>query len=318
MTKLIHTGSVIVDQVLRIDRLPESGGDIVATDSYSTAGGAMNSLLAAARDGMDVLYCGLVGTGMNASVIAQALEAAGIRENYERQTDADNGYCVALVEDSAERTFITSIGVEGRFGLEHLEAIDVQPDDIVYVSGYSLATPENADGLAAWLPQIPQTTTVFVDPSPLVTELPVEAFAPLLARCNILSTNEREAAAILAARGVDNSENLDPETVARLLSDVVSEGSWVVVRNGEEATRVCCNDGSGDVHVIPTYPQIPVDTNGCGDVHAGVLLAGLSQGLGIEAAVDRANAAAAIKATRSGPDSAPTTAEIDAFLSAAS
>lgn len=314
MTRLIHTGSVIVDQVMHIERMPESGGDIVASDSYAVAGGAMNSLLAAARDGMDVVYCGLVGTGPNASIIAQALEEAGIRENYERIASADNGYCVALVEDSAERTFITSIGVEGRFGYEHLKAIDVQPDDFVYVSGYSLATAENAEGLARWLPTLPQSVTVFVDPSPLVTELPAELFAPLLVRCNILSTNERESRAILASNGIDDADRLGADQVARLLAGLVPEGSWVVVRSGAEATRVCRNDGSTEVTVVPTFPQEAVDTNGCGDVHAGVLLAGLGRGLHMETAVKRANAAAAIKSTRIGPGTAPTTTEINEFL----
>lgn len=309
---LIHTGSVIVDQVLRIAKMPEPGGDIVATGSFTVAGGAMNSLLAAVRDGMDVLYCGLVGTGMNAAVIARALEEAGVRVNYER-LPADNGFCVALVEDSAERTFITSIGVEGDFGIEHLDAIDFRPGDFVYVSGYSLATAKNADGLARWLPGLPPSVTVFVDPSPLVADLPFDLFAPVLVRCDILSANEREAAVILERFGVLGA-GFDHDDVARELAAALPEGAWAVVRNGAEATRVSRNDGRGKVTAVPTFPCEPVDTNGCGDVHAGVLLSALDRGLDMMSAVERANAAAALKAGRSGPNTAPTSAEIDTFL----
>lgn len=309
MSRLVHTGSVIVDLVMHIDRLPEPGGDTVASRAYATAGGAMNSLLAAARDGMDVLYCGLVGTGINADVISRALADAGISQAFAPVADEDNGYCVALVDDNAERTFITVIGAEGRFAGEHLTAIGVQPGDYVYVSGYSLATPENAQGLAQWLPSLDFSVTVFVDPSPLVTELPMEAFAPLLARCDILSTNKREAAVLTGL-----NENADPAELSRHLAAKVREGAWAIVRNGEEPTQACCNDGGGRVSSVPTFPREPVDTNGCGDVHAGVLLASLSKGMNIIDAISRANAAAALKATRTGPDSAPTTVETDEFL----
>ncbi|MFY9262552.1 MAG: sugar kinase [Actinomycetaceae bacterium] len=304
MARLIHTGSVIVDQVMHIREVPEPGADIVATHAYATAGGAMNSLVAAAKDGMEVIYCGLVGTGMNASVIAQALDNAGIALNYPRLTDADNGYCVALVDDTGERTFITSIGVEGRFAFEHMDAIPLRETDLVYVSGYSLATPENAQGLAQWLPIIPASVKVFVDPSPLVTELPAELYQPLLDRADVFSANRREAEAIAE----------DVKALALMLRP----GAWAVVRNGAEPTLACQNiDGiAGEVIEVPTFPQTPIDTNGAGDVHAGVMLAGLGRGLDVPEAVRRANAASAIKVTRSGPTAAPTTAEIDEFLAA--
>ena len=64
----------------------------------------------------------------------------------------------------------------------------------------------------------------------------------------------------------------------------------------------------------PGHPQRPVDTNGAGDTHTGVLLAERAAGASWPHAAARANAAGAIKVTRRGPDTAPTRAEIDAFL----
>lgn len=308
---------MIVDRIMHIKHLPEPGGDIVATASYEAAGGAMNSLLAAARDGMETIYCGLVGSGSNANIISEALTQAGITTYFPTVADEDNGYCVALIDEHAERTFITSVGVEGRFSITHLKEIKILAGDFVYVSGYSLATPENAEGLATWLPRIPPSATVFVDPSPLVAELPFSIYAPLLARCDILSANEREAAAIIAAHRKNNQHSAADEypNAAVTLSSLLPQGSWAIIRNGSKPTQLCKNDGMPkQAQSIPTYPQHAVDTNGCGDVHAGVLLSSLSSGLDMEEAVKRANAAAAIKATRSGPDSAPTHEEIDMFV----
>ena len=65
------------------------------------------------------------------------------------------------------------------------------------------------------------------------------------------------------------------------------------------------------------FPQHPVDTNGAGDTHTGVLCAELAQGRDLVEAARRANAAGAIKVTRRGPATAPSSDEVDAFLSAA-
>jgi sugar/nucleoside kinase (ribokinase family) len=65
---------------------------------------------------------------------------------------------------------------------------------------------------------------------------------------------------------------------------------------------------------VPGFPQTPVDTNGAGDTHTGALLAEVSAGTPWVEGCRRANAAAAIKVTRRGPESPPTAAEVDAFL----
>jgi sugar/nucleoside kinase (ribokinase family) len=59
-----------------------------------------------------------------------------------------------------------------------------------------------------------------------------------------------------------------------------------------------------------------VDTTGAGDAHAGVFLACLADGLSPAAAAARANAAAAYAVTRHGPATAPTSAELDAWVKA--
>ena len=66
--------------------------------------------------------------------------------------------------------------------------------------------------------------------------------------------------------------------------------------------------------LVPGFPQTPVDTNGAGDCHTGALIAARQTGATWPEACRRANAASAIKVTRRGPDTAPTAAEVDAFL----
>lgn len=303
MARLIHTGSVIVDVVMTIDQLPDAGGDTVASSSELVAGGGLNTMVAARRDGLDVLYTGLIGTGTFASIVTAALAQNDLVPLFPPIAEQDSGYCVALVQGDGERTFITHIGAEGQFGYEQLAAIPLVTGDFVFVSGYSLATEANAQGLAAWLPTVPDDVMVLVDPSPLVSELPAELYLPLFERADILSCNAREAHILT---GED-----DLDIAARDLTARVKASAAVVVRAGAAPSVIA--RGTRLTH-IPTFPADAVDTNGAGDAHAGVLLSGLARGLSLDEAVLRANAAASIAVTRIGPTSAPTAAETDQLL----
>jgi sugar/nucleoside kinase (ribokinase family) len=98
-------------------------------------------------------------------------------------------------------------------------------------------------------------------------------------------------------------------------------GAVAVVRDGPRGCWVLeAGAGRSVVDGAPTYlpgfPQEPVDTNGAGDTHTGVLVACRAGGADWATAARRANAAGAIKVTRRGPATAPTAAEIDDFLAA--
>jgi sugar/nucleoside kinase (ribokinase family) len=65
---------------------------------------------------------------------------------------------------------------------------------------------------------------------------------------------------------------------------------------------------------VPGFKVVAVDSNGAGDAHAGVFVAGLAHGLSAIDAARRANAAAALAVTRWGPATSPGVAELDAFI----
>ncbi len=65
---------------------------------------------------------------------------------------------------------------------------------------------------------------------------------------------------------------------------------------------------------MPGFRVNVVDTNGAGDAHTGTFIAALAHGADEVTAVRTANAAAALSATRRGPATAPTAAELAQFL----
>lgn len=305
MARLVHTGSVIIDQVMTVPQIPEPGGDVVATSAENMVGGGFNTIVASARDGLPVLYAGLLGTGDYADKVQSALAEYDVEVALEPSAERDTGFCVAIVDDSAERTFYTYVGAEGLEGYKELAQVQLEPDDLVYVTGYSLASETNTEGLRDWLPTIPEETVVYVDPSPLVAELPEEDLLPLIDRADIFSCNARETRIL----GKDE----DFLTAAKNLRGQLPEHAALVARDGANGTWVS-QDRSDPGTWVPAFVVDAVDTNGAGDAHAGVLLAALSRGDDLLSAVERANAAAALAVTERGPATSPDSAAIDQMI----
>ena len=304
--RLVFTGNVIVDVVLTIDRLPEAGSDILASSSRLSAGGGFNTMAAARRDGLSVTFLGLHGQGPFGEIVHAALDAEGIEAAQPALPDLDSGYCVVLVDGSAERTFVTWVGAEGRLRRADLDLAEVRTGDIVYVSGYSLAHPLNAAAIAGWLRDLPPGTRVITDPSPLIAVLDPLTLAEVMARTDVFSANAREAG---LASGKDEPGDAAAQLVCR-----IRPGGFVVVRDGPNGCWLAGDDlGPVPVHV-PGFAVPAVDTTGAGDTHGGVLAAALTRGLTPLQAARRANAAAGLAVTLPGPATAPGTAAIDAFL----
>jgi sugar/nucleoside kinase (ribokinase family) len=302
--RLVFTGNVIVDLVMTVDAIPEAGGDTVATSSAVSAGGGYNVMVAASRDNLPVVFAGQYGAGLFGQVVRDAIASSGFEIVQTGLDDVDSGYCVALVDSAAERTFVTVAGAESRLTAADLARVKVYPDDLVYVSGYSLAHKVNAASLPPWLESLPGEVRVITDPSPLVGELDRAALDRVLARTDVLSLNVREARLATSLS--------DMSAAARALVERIRQGGSVIVRDGSNGCLVM--SAGVEPIAVPAFPVRAVDTNGAGDAHGGVLAAALSRGDDMRSAARRANAASALAVTRTGPATAPTSNEIDALL----
>ncbi len=166
---------------------------MLATSSATAVGGGFNIMAAAARQGLPVLYAGGHGTGPWGDLVRAALAAEGIGILRPRDEHRDTGFDVALVEPDGERTFVTSLGAEAVHEAGTWADVPVGQGDAVYVSGYGLAAAGSGPVLGAWAAGLPGEALLFVDPGPLAADIPEDIFGPVLARCDWLSCNQREA-----------------------------------------------------------------------------------------------------------------------------
>jgi len=314
--RVVHTGQAVVDLVLRVAALPEPGGDTFARDAELTAGGGFNVLAAAARVGAEVVYAGGHGTGPFGDLVRTAMAAEGIAVPARPNPGRDTGFAVAFVDDSAERTFVSTLGAEGDVTIEHYRTAAPRDGDVVYLTGYSLLHPASRTALLSWLPELPAGARVVLDPSPVVGELGVEVIRAVAARTTVWSTNEREAGIVAGLLGVPFPPAAGTTERAGLLAAALR--CTVVLRAGAQgavaAAWVAERGAVGEVVHAPGLPVRAVDTNGAGDAHCGVLCAALAAGLDLPAALHRATVAAGIAVTRPGPATGPSRAELEALL----
>jgi sugar/nucleoside kinase (ribokinase family) len=302
--RLVLVGSVLVDILLYIDRLPERGGDRIAQRAILTTGGGFNVLVGAARLGLPAAYAGRVGDGPMGSRVMSDLAAAGIPLILPRVVGEDTGFDVGLVESDAERTFVTAPGAESRLSPADLSAIPLQAGDAVYVSGYDLCYPVSGAALTAWLPALPSSYLLVIDPGPLVGQIPHERLAPALARCDILSLNARETGILSGIADIVEG--------ARTLAPRLTRGGYVVARDG---ARGCWLVGAGQEALhVPARAVRAVDSTGAGDAHVAAMLARLALGDSLIAAARAANIAASVVVERTGPATGPTARELAALL----
>ncbi len=301
--RLLYTGQVVVDLVMALDALPRSGGDVLARSATFETGGGFNVMAAARRNGMQTVYLGRHGNGRFGDLARQAMTAEGIEIATPASNNQDTGLSVALIEPSAERSFISCMGAEGGLSGEDLHSVTVQSEDYVFVSGYSLLYKSKAPALLAWIGELPEEAGVVFDPGPLESSPDSPEMQTLLPLITLWTSNAEEALRFTRSEAIADAL----EKLAQWLSDQ----TLIVVRDGPQGCWI--RQGIHTQHV-PGFPVTALDTNGAGDTHAGVLLANLAVGCSAEQAALRANAAAAIAVTRWGPATAPMADEVDVLI----
>lgn len=295
--RLVVVGSLNLDLVARVPRLPRPGETLLA-DGYGHAlgGKGANQAVSAARHEVSVAMVGCVGDDVDGARLTAALTREGVDVTGVRvRAGARTGVAQIAVEPSGTNTIIVAQGANGmlRPG-DVLRALARLPAaDVVLVQ---LEIPLDAVAAAA-----ASAARIVLNPAP-ARPLPTE----LLRRVDVLVPNLPELAALTGGGAPETLEE-----VARRGRDL-ADGGAVVVTLGERGALVL--DAEGDTHV-PAPAVDAIDTTGAGDAFCGSLAAQLARGRALVDAVRDAVRVGALSATRPGAlEAFPSRDEIRAAL----
>ena len=289
MGRVVVLGSLNVDLVTRVRRLPRAGETVAGDDLLRHPGGkGANQAVAAARAGAATRLVGACGTDDGGELVLAALAADGVDvSGVRRLSDVPTGTATILVEDGGENVIAIGPGANARWapgdvsaGLRGTTESDVLLLQLEVPLGVTRAAAREAREAGA---------CVVLNAAPL--EAPVHG---LLDDVDLLVVNEHEVRAFC---GVPDGAGGD--LGAGLAAQ---ERLDVVVTLGADGALLC-RPGQPPTH-CPAPAVEALDTVGAGDTFTGYLAAALAEGQAHLPAVRRAVAAASMAVTRVGAQTA--------------
>ena len=277
--KALILGSAVIDEIIKIEKLPQRGDDVKCFEETSSLGGCAYNIACTMRNlGASHELCVPVGTGKHADEIREKLYARGYMEMI-RDYEKDNGYCICLVESDGERSFITINGTESDFKREWLDLIECEKYEIICISGYQMCG-SSGEIISKWISEVAEGKTVFFAPGPLITKIEPSIMNRMLSLSPIIHINEKEACDF-----VNRGE--DVEEAAKYIS-TVSE-NMVIVTLGEKGALLVKD---GEVSYTEGFKSEVEDTIGAGDSHLGAVISGFVNNMDIYTTLKLANSVA--------------------------
>jgi ribokinase len=300
--RVIVVGSVNIDLVVAVERLPGRGETVIGGRYARHHGGkGGNQAVAAARLGATTAFVGAVGdddfgTDARGALVAESVDCTGLR----RLDGEATGVAIILVDAAGENTIAVAGGANAALSSvqvrEALKRLILTRADVVLV-GHEIRTGATHESLR--LGRLAGATTI-LNPAPAGG-----LEAPTLSLADVLTPNEGELAALAGADG-------GPAAAAKRLLGPDPGGRAVLVSLGERGALLVVG---GRTRTIPARRVEAVDTVGAGDALNGTLAAGLAAGRSLTEAAQRAVLAASLATTRPGARAGlPTADELEAAL----
>ncbi len=291
---IVVFGSINLDLVVAVARLPEPGETVSGPDHQFFAGGkGANQALSACRAGAEVAMVGAVGDDPFAEPALANMRDAGVRLDRVRRLSGATGLALIGIDAAGENQIIVASGANGRVEGDWLRDL-IGPSDVLMLQGEA-PYPEALKAM-----EIAKTAgaSIFWNPAPV----PSGDLSAGLKLADVLVVNEAEGSQISAAiGGAGKPEDLlDHEDLSEKLVVVTLGAAGVVARFEDERIG------------ITSPPVNAVDTTGAGDAFCGALVAALSRQVPVPRALAEAVSAGALACTVAGAQSsAPTRAQIE-------
>lgn len=281
---VIVVGSINVDLIVGVSRLPGPGETVLGRRFVQQNGGkSANQAAAAARVGAPVTMLGAVGDDDLGRSALAGLAEAGVDVTRCRTIEGTHtGLALIVVDDGGENQIAVASGANALLDGAMIEAATASlqaPPGSVCLIGFEVYD-EAVVAAARWAAR--EGLRIVINPAP-ARQIPAELYdyGP------ILTPNRTEAEML--------SGESEPAVAARVLA--ARTGAPVIVTLGGEGALLF---EAGEAIGLSTLAVEPVDTTGAGDALNGILAAELARGAGLREALRWAMAGASMKTTVAG------------------
>ena len=268
-------GSINLDLIASVDRLPRPGETRIGRSFAMSAGGkGANQALAATRAGSDVALFGCVGDDAFAPMALALLRESGVDLAGVHTIDASTGVALIHVDADGENTITVVSGANARAAAARVPDPVLRRDTVVVMQ---LETPTAEVEALAKRARAGGARIV-------LNAAPAQSLGRELLDCvDVLIVNEHEAKVVAPDIGADGATFVAHYRNAFRHDVVVSLG----------ARGVLASSARGAIAVQPPKVAV-VDTVGAGDALVGALAAALDRGASWERAITEGVAAGSL------------------------
>ncbi len=268
--QIVVIGSLNMDLVARMARLPRPGETVHGDDFQTIPGGkGANQAVAAAKLGARVTMIGRVGDDSFGATLKQSLMEYGVSTEHVIETPGcSSGVALIGVDATGANSIVVVAGANGQLSpadVTQLSDVIASADAVVV----QLETPVETIAEAIRLAQR-AGVRVILDPAPA----PARELAAPLWSVDLISPNQTEAEVLT---GIEVSDLDSAKEAARRLQQGGARD--VVLKLGEMGSLVCAADGTM-AHVRARTATI-VDTTAAGDAFTAGLAVALAEGRGL-------------------------------------
>ena len=287
MKKLVVVGSLNMDLVIEVDRIPKIGETIKGDEmSYLIGGKGSNQAVSACRLGNDVSMIGCVGNDTFGDKILKHLKEEGVNIDGIKCDEATFTGIATIFKTKEDNSIVVIPG-----------ANDFCNTDLI---DENIETIKSADVLIVQL-EIPMETVEYAlkiakenGVKTILNPAPARKLSKeILKNADFITPNETEFE-IIANKNFNDENELEESMIAWQAENPLTR---LVVTRGKDGSSYVEGD---EVETIKTIKVDVLDTTGAGDTFNGSLAHGVSHNLLISEAVAFAGTAASLSVTKFG------------------
>lgn len=288
MKKILVIGSLNMDMVIEMKRMPITGETVLGTQvSYVPGGKGANQAYTAAKLGGKVKMLGCIGNDDFGEMQRNNLTECGVdTSDLKRLKSQGTGMASIYVDEYGDNTIVVVPGANMECNVSYLK----EYDHVLQECDYVILQMEIArDAIYYAIKRAKELgKTVILNPAPVPDALPGEIFS----RLDYITPNETELMKLCGKEGdsvrdyTEGARELLKRGAKNVLVTMGKKGALFVNREREE--------------VFPARKVLAVDTTAAGDCFNGAFAVALAEGRALGEAVTFANAASSIAVTRNG------------------
>ena len=298
-------GSINLDLVVEVPRLPIRGETVIGNRFFSTAGGkAANQAVAIAKLGTAVSLIGQVGDDNFGRTLLDNLAAEGVdTDGITINPHTHSGVASIVVDEKGDNAIACAAGANNLVREKEIAQFKLklpQAKVVLLELGIPMATVLSAAREAK-----AHNCLLILDPAPMNPDLPEELYSLV----DIITPNEVEASQLVGF-------TVDGVTTARQAASCLHQMGVknVIITLGSQGAFCSSSNGVEDFWSKPISVPV-VNTVAAGDAFNGALAVALAEGKSLKEAVIWGTVAGALSVTKNGSQSSlPDRASFDRLL----